>query len=85
MQDTMIQNATVTVRLQRDLNSLKENVEMSQTQLMKVNENIQTIQDSLTWRTYKFIYQSLFQDETFYSGHYLYIKCIVDLSRLVTM
>ena len=44
----MIQNATATVRLRRDLNSLKEDVEMSQTQLMNVNESIQTMQNSLT-------------------------------------
>lgn len=47
MQDIMIQNATATVRLRRDLNSLKDDVEMSQSQLMKVTESIQTMQDSL--------------------------------------
>ena len=49
IQDGMIQSATATVRLRRDMHSLKQDLETQQTQLMKLNESIQTLQDSLTW------------------------------------
>ena len=44
----MIRNATATLHLRQDVYSLKQNVETNQTQLVKMNESIQTMQDSLT-------------------------------------